>query len=148
MPVKPSVPVVFTGVFQHAENGVWEARICWVLKSRISEGFCHGLTVRGVLDRPSAGGSWNLALDETEPFYIGGSMKRLDISRAVHGLAERRRGRSKATDAARPTGLWLSYRRDGQPLTRSSAPDDDIPQIASAFGLLDPRPIIHQSLAD
>jgi len=29
---------------------------------------------------------------------------------------------------------------------RSSAPDDDIPQIASAFGLLDPRPIIHPSL--
>lgn len=61
--------------------------------------------VRGVLDRPSAGGSWNLALDETEPFYIGGSMKRLDISRAVHGLAERRRGRSRATDATRSTGL-------------------------------------------
>lgn len=29
-------------------------------------------------------------------------------------------------------------------LQRSSAPDDDVPQIASAFGLLDPRPIIHQ----
>lgn len=41
---------------------------------------------------------------EIELFYIGGSMKRLDISRAVHGLAERRRGRSKATDAARSTG--------------------------------------------
>jgi len=91
---------------------------------------------------------WRLGADEIEVFYIGGSMKRPDVSRGVHGLAERRRGRSKATDAARPTGLWLSYRRDGQPLTRSSAPDDDIPQIASAFGLLDPRPIIHQSLAD
>ena len=41
---------------------------------------------------------------EIDPFYIGGSMKRLDISRAVHGLAERRRGRSRAKDAARSTG--------------------------------------------
>lgn len=74
-------------------------------------------------------------------------MTRLDISRAVHGLAERRRGRSKATDAARSTGLWFTNRRDGQPPKgRSSAPDDDAPQIASAYGLLDPRPIIVQSL--
>ncbi len=42
-------------------------------------------------------------------------MTRLDISRAVHGLAERRRGRSKATGAARSTGLWFTNRRDGQP---------------------------------
>jgi len=141
--------VVFAGVFQHAENGVWEARICWVLKGRIQKVFVTPLQpVRGVLDRPSASSPELFGADEMEVFYIGGSMKRPDVSRGVHGLAERRRGRSKATDAARPTGLWLSYRRDGQPLTRSSAPDDDIPQIASAFGLLDPRPIIHQSLAD
>jgi hypothetical protein len=81
------------------------------------------------------------------PFEIGGSMKRPDASRVVHGLAERRRGRSKATDTARSTGLWFTNRRDGQPPKgRSSAPDDDAPQIASASGLLDPRPIILQSL--
>ena len=84
-------------------------------EDRISEGFCHGLTVRGVLDRPSASSPELFGADEIEVIYIGGSMKRLDVSRGVHGLAERRRGRSKATDAARPTGLWLSYRRDGQP---------------------------------
>lgn len=85
-------------------------------EDRISEGFCHGLqTVRGVLDRPSASPPELFGADEIEVFYIGGSMKRPDVSRGVHGLAERRRGRSKATDAARPTGLWLSYRRDGQP---------------------------------
>ena len=129
-----------TGSGRPGFAGVWRANFGGVFVTA-SKPFAACLI--GLRPSPELSGT-----DEIEFFLIGGSMKRADASRGVHGLAERRRGRSSATDAARPTGLWLSYRRDGQPLTRSSAPDDDIPQIASAFGLLDPRPITHHSVAD
>jgi len=123
---------VFRGVRKPNSGGVWENAF---------------QPVRGVLDRPSASSPELFGADEMHFPPVSRSMNGTTSS-VVTGTAmlnDTVTGAPSAPGAARSPCSSLINRRDGQPPKgRSSAPDDDIPQIASAFGLLDPRPIIHQ----
>lgn len=128
-----------TDVFQHDWTGVWEVRICWVLKGEIQRGLrehlptapiasiaCGNLSLACLIDlRPSPQNCRVFGNDKPQEFRLGDERHLVSISTkandAVTGASAERTARPHHPDHHPDQAQASSHRQRGDRLRRSPA---------------------------